>query len=73
MDFIGHGGTGLSAAASVYMSGCPFTGWDVGAVATDGGMIGVERCEFREKRDRLLYRSASFRSFNEVFGLRDCR
>lgn len=67
MDFIGHGGTGLSAAASVYMGGCTFTGWDVGAVATDGGMIGVERCEFRENGIGFLYRSASFRSFNEVF------
>lgn len=67
MDFIGHGGTGLSATASVYMGGCTFTGWDVGAVALDGGMIGVEQCEFRENGIGFLYRSVSFRSFNDVF------
>ena len=67
MDFIGHGGTGLSATASVYMGGCAFTGWDVGAVALDGGMIGVERCEFRQNGIGFLYRSASFRSFNNIF------
>ena len=67
MDFVGHGGTGLSATASVYMGGCAFTGWDVGAVALDGGMIGVERCEFRQNGIGFLYRSASFRSFNDIF------
>ena len=67
MDFIGHGGTGLSAAASVYMGGCTFTGWDIGAVALDGGMIGVEQCEFRQNGIGFLYRSVSFRSFNAVF------
>lgn len=67
MDFVGHGGTGLSATASVYMGGCAFTGWDVGAVALDGGMIGVERCEFRQNGIGFLYRSVSFRSFNAVF------
>lgn len=67
MDFIGHGGTGLSATASVYMGGCTFTGWDVGAVALDGGMIGVDHCEFRGNGIGFLYRSVSFRSFREVF------
>ena len=33
------GGTGLSAAAPVYLERCRFTGWDVAAQALDGGWI----------------------------------
>ena len=33
------GGTGLSAAASVYLERCRFTGWDVAAQAVDGGWV----------------------------------
>ena len=67
LDFVGDGGTGLSATASVYMGGCTFTGWDIGAAALDGGMIGVERCEFRNNGIGFLYKSAGFHSFNDVF------
>lgn len=67
LDFTGSGGTGLSAAASVYMGGCTFSGWDVGAAAQDGGMIGVENCIFHGNGIGFQYNSASFHSFNDVF------
>ena len=67
LDFEGSGGIGLSAAASVYMGGCSFSGWDIGAVAQDGGMIGVESCEFRNNRIGFKYNSTVYHSFNSVF------
>ena len=67
LDFEGSGGTGLSATASVYMGGCSFSGWDIGAVALDGGMIGVERCEFRNNGVGFKYNSVVYHSFNSVF------
>lgn len=67
LDFVGNGGTGLSATASVYMGGCTFTGWDVGAVALDGGMIGVEGCTFRNNGVGFKYNTTAYHSFNNVF------
>ena len=67
LDFVGSGGTGLSATASVYMGGCSFSGWDVGAVALDGGMIGVERCIFRDNGVGFKYNTVAYHSFNSVF------
>ncbi len=67
LDFVGRGGTGLSATASVYMGRCSFSGWDIGATALDGGMIGVENCEFRNNGIGFKYNSAGFHSFNDVF------
>ncbi len=70
LDFEGQGGTGLSATASVQMEDCRFTGWDIGAVPQDGGMIGVYGCTFSGNRIGFKYNSASFHSFNEEFS--DC-
>ncbi|MDI9242977.1 zinc-ribbon domain-containing protein [Fusibacillus kribbianus] len=67
LDFEGNGGIGLSATASVYMGGCSFTGWDIGAVALDGGMIGVERCVFKYNGIGFKYDSSVYSSFNSVF------
>ena len=67
LDFVGSGGTGLSATASVYMGGCSFSGWDIGAVALDGGMIGVERCVFQNNGIGFKYNTAVYTSFNDVF------
>lgn len=67
LDFAGNGGTGLSATASVYMGGCSFTGWDIGAVAHDGGMIGVECCVFRNNGVGFKYNSLVYHSFNSAF------
>ena len=67
LDFAGSGGTGLSVTASVYMGNCTFTGWDVGAVALDGGMIGVERCTFRDNGVGFKYNTVVYHSFNSVF------
>lgn len=67
LDFVGSGGTGLSATASVYMGGCSFSGWDIGAVALDGGMIGVERCVFTNNGIGFKYNTVVYHSFNDVF------
>ena len=67
LDFVGDGGTGLSATASVYMGGCSFTGWDVGAVALDGGMIGVDCCTFINNGIGFKYNTVAYHSFNPVF------
>lgn len=68
LNFEGSGsGTGLSATASVYMSNCSFSGWDIGAVALDGGMIGVENCTFRNNGIGFKYNSRVYHSFNSVF------
>ena len=67
LDFVGDGGTGLSATASVYMGGCSFTGWDVGAVALDGGMIGVDCCTFINNGIGFKYNTVAYHSFNSVF------
>ncbi len=67
LDFVGNGGTGLLAEASVYMGGCSFTGWDVGAMTHDDGMISVENCEFRNNGIGFKYDSANFSSFKETF------
>ena len=67
LDFVGDGGIGLSTTASIYMGNCSFTGWDVGALTQDGGMIGVERCTFRGNGIGFKYNSRVFHSFNDVF------
>ncbi len=67
LDFAGQGGTGLSVTASVYMEDCRFTGWDIGAVPQDGGMIGLYGCTFSGNRIGFKYNSGSFHSFNEDF------
>ncbi|MGN0968562.1 MAG: zinc-ribbon domain-containing protein [Oscillospiraceae bacterium] len=67
LDFAGSGGTGLSATASVYMGNCSFSGWDVGAVALDGGMIGVEHCAFQNNGIGFKYNTVVYHSFNSVF------
>lgn len=67
LDFVGSGGTGLSATASVYMGGCSFSGWDIGAVALDGGMIGVEHCTFQNNGVGFKYDTMVYHSFNNVF------
>lgn len=67
LDFVGDGGIGLSTTASFYMGNCSFTGWDVGALTQDGGMIGVECCTFRGNGIGFKYNSRVFHSFNDVF------
>lgn len=67
LDFVGDGGIGLSTTASIYMGNCSFTGWDVGALTLDGGMIGVECCTFRGNGIGFKYNSRVFHSFNDVF------
>ena len=67
LDFEGDGGTGLSATASVLMGSCSFSGWDIGAVALDGGMIGVEHCVFQNNGIGFKYNSVVYHSFKGDF------
>lgn len=67
LDFVGSGGTGLFAKASAEIFGCSFTGWDVGALVEDGGMIGVERCRFQDNGIGFRYNTTSYHFFNTGF------
>ena len=42
----GSGGTGIKAQAPTYLDHCEISGWDVGALAADGGWIWVQRSDF---------------------------
>lgn len=67
ISFEGQGGTGLSATASVFMENCSFTGYDIGAVALDGGMIAVHDCTFTDNGVGFKYNSTRHSSFDTVF------
>ena len=67
ISFEGQGGTGLSATASVVMTSCSFTGYDIGAVALDGGMIAVLDCSFTDNTVGFKYNSVRHSSFDEAF------
>ena len=67
ISFEGKGGTGLSATASVVMEQCSFNGYDIGAVALDGGMIAVHDCTFTDNGVGFKYNSTRHSSFDNVF------
>ncbi|MBR0308460.1 MAG: zinc ribbon domain-containing protein [Mogibacterium sp.] len=67
ISFEGQGGTGLSATASVFMTSCSFSGYDIGAVALDGGMIAVHDCAFTDNTVGFKYNSVRHSSFDDVF------
>lgn len=67
ISFEGQSGTGLSATASVFMEHCSFTGYDIGAVALDGGMIAVHDCTFKDNGVGFKYNSTRHSSFDNVF------
>lgn len=67
ISFEGHGGTGLSATASVFMTKCSFNGYDIGAVALDGGMIAVHNCTFTDNKVGFKYNSTRHSSFDDLF------
>ena len=67
LDFAGSGGTGLSSTAAALAFGCTFSGWDIGALASESGMIGVENCVFRNNRVGLRYDTANFTFFRTEF------
>lgn len=70
LDFVGSGGTGLSATASTDIWGCSFTGYDIGAAVKEGGMIGVEACTFRSNGIAFSYDTLSYYFFKT--GFPDC-
>ncbi len=67
LDFAGSGGTGLTATAAMKIAGCTFTGYDIGALVANGGMIGVNACDFRENGVGFCYDTNSYTSFQEDF------
>lgn len=67
LDFVGSGGTGLTASASAVINHCSFTGYDIGADVEDGGMIGVESCTFRQNGIGFRYNTNSYYSFKTAF------
>ena len=67
LDFVGSGGTGLTASASAVIERCSFTGYDIGADVEDGGMIGVEACTFRQNGIGFRYNTNSYYSFKTAF------
>ena len=67
LDFVGSGGTGLTASASAVINHCSFTGYDIGADVEDGGMIGVEACTFRQNGIGFRYNTNSYYSFKTAF------
>lgn len=67
ISFEGQGGTGLSATASVFMTSCSFSGYDIGAVALDGGMIAVHDCTFTDNTVGFKYNSVRHSSFDDAF------
>ncbi len=67
LDFVGNGGNGLTATASVVIWNCSFTGYDVGAAVKNGGMIGVEACTFRNNKIAFSYDTLSYFSFKGGF------
>lgn len=67
LDFVGSGGTGLSATASTSIWDCSFTGYDIGAVVKEGGMIGVEGCTFHNNRIAFSYDTLSYSFFKSGF------
>ncbi len=71
LDFVGSGGNGLTAAASTEIWNCSFTGYDIGAAVTNGGMIGVEGCTFRNNKIAFSYNTSGYYFFKTGFA--DCR
>ena len=67
ISFEGQGGTGLSATASVFMTSCSFSGYNIGAVALDGGFIAVHDCSFKDNIVGFKYNSVRHSSFDNVF------
>lgn len=61
IDFLGQGGTGLSAATSVTLEDCTFTGWDRAVEALDGGWVGAYSSIFRENDVGIYFDSTHTR------------
>ena len=55
--FAGSGGSGLSATASAFVTGCEFSGWDVGAESLEGSWLIVSGCAFSANGVGLLFDS----------------
>lgn len=67
IDFLGQGGTGLSAATSVTLEDCTFTGWDRGAEALDGGWVGAYGSTFRENGVGIYFDSTHTRGSSHSY------
>ena len=61
ITFTGKGGTGVFATRSAVLRQCVFTGWDTGAVASNGAWINVLGCRFSGNGIGLQYNTATSR------------
>ena len=59
ITFAGQGGIGLFATRSALLRQCTLTGWDTGAVASNGAWLNVLNCEFTSNGIGLQYNTAT--------------
>lgn len=59
ITFAGQGGTGLFATRSALLRQCTLTGWDTGAVASNGAWLNVLNCRFADNGIGLQYNTAT--------------
>ena len=59
VTFAGQGGIGLFAARSAILRQCTLTGWDTGAVASNGAWLNVLNCRFADNGIGLQYNTAT--------------
>lgn len=57
--FLGDGGIGIAAQEGVFLQGCSFSGWDIGAFAREGSWIAVKNCRFENNRVGIEFDSGS--------------
>lgn len=65
--FVGDGGTGLEASSATVLWNCHFSGWDTGALASDGGWITAGGCTFECNGIGLEINTSHFKLFNADF------
>ena len=65
LDFVGTSGTGLTASASVDIWNCSFTGYDIGALVSQIGMICADTCTFCGNRIGFSYNADGFTRFSD--------
>ena len=67
ISFEGNGDkTALTATEGVYVNGCSFSGWDIGADAQNGSWISLTNCIFEDNRIGFRFNS-SLASFSNPY------
>ena len=57
VDFIGSGGTGITAKDGLHLTGCTLSGWDVAVLALDGAWVGANGSTFEDNGVALSFNS----------------